>query len=247
MFYLSGFHAIEERIKSGRASGPLLVGKAGPRSRELVALALEHKIRVDRAGTNELDRLASDHRGVVLAIDEPLPNALGAEVSFKQFIASMEDREQPKNALVLVLDEISDPHNYGAILRSADQFGADLVLSRPWRTAKYAEVISRTSAGANVFVPSAEAPNLRQALEELKGVGFWVYGADMSGKASYTMDLQGRVALILGGEGAGISRLLKESCDGLVGIPAKGKIDSLNVSVAAGILLYEVVRQRIKK
>jgi 23S rRNA (guanosine2251-2'-O)-methyltransferase len=118
------------------------------------------------------------------------------------------------------------------------------VISRNRRSAKNAEVISKTSAGTVSWVPQAETANLVRAAEQLKDAGFWLYGADMQGKPAYTHDLRGRVALVLGGEGAGISRLLRETCDGMVGIPSKGKIDSLNVSVAAGVLLYEVNRQR---
>ncbi|MDR1903995.1 MAG: 23S rRNA (guanosine(2251)-2'-O)-methyltransferase RlmB [Treponema sp.] len=246
MIHLSGFHAIEEWIKSGQACGPLLAAKPGPRARELIALALEHKIRVDRVGTHDLDRLAGDHRGIVLEAEEYSQAAQDREVSLESFLQSLHDGKlkKKKDILVLVLDEITDPHNYGAILRSCDQFGADLILSRSWRTAKHADVIAKTSAGASAWVPAAETPNLRRALEELKEAGFWVYGADMTGEPAYEKDLRGRAAIILGGEGSGISRLLRESCDGLIAIPAKGRIDSLNVSVAAGILMYEIIRQR---
>jgi 23S rRNA (guanosine2251-2'-O)-methyltransferase len=146
---------------------------------------------------------------------------------------------------VLICDEITDPHNYGAILRSADQFGCDLVLSRNRRSAKNAPVIAQTSAGAASWVNELETGNLRRAVDDLKEAGFWIYGADKAGEKAWRKDLTGRVALILGAEGAGISRLLRESCDGLLAIPRSGHIDSLNVSVAAGILMYEVTRQRM--
>jgi 23S rRNA (guanosine2251-2'-O)-methyltransferase len=239
MMYLTGFHAIEERIKSGRACGPLLLAKAGPRARELVTLAANGKIRIDRVGTFDLDRLAPDHRGIALQVEDSHEG--GVDISIEDFIAGLGER---RNALALILDEITDPHNYGAILRSADQFGVDLVISRNRRSAKHAEVISKTSAGAVSWVPQAETANLVRALEDLKEAGFWIYGADMEGEAAWKTDLRGRVALALGSEGAGISRLLRERCDGIVGIPSAGKIDSLNVSVAAGVLLYEAQRQR---
>ncbi|MDR3167222.1 MAG: RNA methyltransferase, partial [Treponema sp.] len=114
------------------------------------------------------------------------------------------------------------------------------------RGAKHAEVIAQTSAGTVSWVPAAETPNLPRAVEDLKGAGFWIYGADMKGEALYTRDLRGRVAIVLGSEGQGISRLLRERCDAMIAIPAMGKIDSLNVSVAAGIFLYEVIRQRYR-
>jgi 23S rRNA (guanosine2251-2'-O)-methyltransferase len=147
--------------------------------------------------------------------------------------------------LVLLLDEITDPHNYGAILRCCDQFGVDLVLSRNRRSAKNADIVSKTSAGALSWVPQAETANLIRALDDLKKAGFWIYGADMEGEPVYKKDLSGRTALVLGSEGSGISRLLCESCDSMIGIPSLGRVDSLNVSVAAGVLLYEVQRQRL--
>jgi 23S rRNA (guanosine2251-2'-O)-methyltransferase len=243
MNYLTGFHAIEERIKADGAGGPLLVAKAGPRARELVKAALEKRIRVERVGTHELDRLAPDHRGVVLRVDDGPFQAAGlpAGTPVEDLIAGLGDR---KEALAVILDEITDPHNYGAILRSCDQFGVDLVITRKRRIARYAEVIARTSAGASAWVPVAEAANLPRAVQDLKNAGFWIYGADMQGKTAWTLDLRGRIALILGGEGSGLSRLLRETCDGMAAIPARGRIESLNVSVAAGILLYEISRQR---
>jgi 23S rRNA (guanosine2251-2'-O)-methyltransferase len=263
MYYLTGFHAIEELLKSGKTAGPLLVAKAGPRARELAALAVVCKVRVDRVGTYDLDRLAPDHRGIALAADEAGPAGGGAGTTLEEFLAGLEDsggKAGPgrrgggqagpgggQDALVLILDEITDPHNYGAILRSCDQFGADLVLSRNRRSAKHAGVIAQTSAGAASWVPAAETPNLPRAVEELKEAGFWIYGADMKGEALYTKDLRGRVAVILGSEGEGISRLLREHCDAMIAIPSMGRIDSLNVSVAAGVFLYEVIRQRGRK
>ena len=246
MNYLTGFHAIEESIKSAKIAdktcGPLLVAKAGPRARELVSLAIGCKVRVDRVGSFELDRLAPGNRGIALAA--PDINRDSSTISLDGFIEGLGDRA---DVLALILDDITDPHNYGAILRSCDQFGVDLVISRDRRNAKHADVISKTSAGTVSWVPQAETANIVRAAELLKDAGFWIYGADMRGEPVYRKNLRGRVALVLGSEGAGISRLLKESCDGLVGIPSKGKVDSLNVSVAAGVLLYEIQRQRVKK
>ena len=241
MGYLSGFHAIEELLKSGIPCGPLLMAKPGPRARKLVDLALGCKIRVDRVGTSELDKIDPDHRGIVLeTADSTGSPASSGIISLESFLATLDNR---RNALVLILDEITDPHNYGAILRSCDQFAVDLVVSRRRRNAKNAPVIAQTSAGASNWVKCAEEGNLARAVELLKENNFWVYGADMDGQKVYDIGLSGRVALIMGGE-AGLSRLLRERCDGIAAIPTQGRIDSLNVSVAAGILLYEVNRQR---
>jgi 23S rRNA (guanosine2251-2'-O)-methyltransferase len=247
MGYLTGFHAIEECIRTGGTPGPLLVAKAGPRARSLVGLAGECRVRVDRVGTHELDRLAPGHRGIALEV-EGLHSAPG-NVSLEGFLAGLGERghglkDEDGGALVLVLDEITDPHNYGAILRSCDQFGADLVITRNRRSAKHADVVATTSAGASAWVPAAEVANLPRAVDDLKEAGFWIYGADVAGEAVCARDLRGRTALVLGGEGSGISRLLREKCDALVAIPTQGRIGSLNVSVAAGILLYEARRQR---
>jgi 23S rRNA (guanosine2251-2'-O)-methyltransferase len=238
MIYLTGFHAIEERIKSGKSHGPILLAKAGPRAREILLLASKYKVRVDRVGTHDLDGLAPDHRGIALEIPEA---GSRPDVNLDEFIETLGEK---KDVLVLILDEITDPHNYGAILRSCDQFGVDLVISRNRRNAKHAEVISRTSAGAADWVPAAETANLVRSAEDLKDAGFWIYGAGMEGDPVHTVDLRGRTALVLGGEGEGISRLLAERCDRMVSIPTAGRVDSLNVSVAAGILLYEAQRQR---
>jgi 23S rRNA (guanosine2251-2'-O)-methyltransferase len=238
MAYITGFHAIEEHIKSG-AGGTLLAAKPGPRARELVDLAVSRKIRVDQAGRADLDRLAPGHRGVALEVagrESPSFDTV------EDFLAGL--GEGP--ALVMILDEITDPHNYGAILRSCDQFGVDLVVGRRRRSAKNAPVVAQTSAGASAWVPHVEEGNLVRAVELLKENGFWVYGADMDGARAWELDLTGRAAIVMGGE-AGLSRLLKERCDGIAAIPCFGRLDSLNVSVAAGVLLYEARRQRAVK
>ena len=238
MIYLSGFHAIEERLKSGRPCGALLVAKPGPRARELMSLAQSRKIPVSRVGTSDLDRLAPDHRGVALEVDEP---GQASELSLEDYIAGLGSR---KDALAIILDEITDPHNYGAILRSCDQFGADIEITRHRRTAKHADIIARTSSGAAAWVKATETANLPRAMELLKNAGLWIYGADMEREPVYGPDLSGRVALVLGGEGTGISRLLRESCDAMIAVPSLGRIDSLNVSVAGVVIMYEILRQR---
>jgi len=247
MIYLTGFHAIEERIKSGRPCGPLLVAKAGPRAKEIVTLAVNNKIRLERTGTFDLEGIAPDNRGIALQVSEQISgdDSGSPDISLENFLADLQN-EETRDALVLILDDITDPHNYGAILRCCDQFGVDLVISRNRRNAKHAGIISQTSAGAVSWVAQAEIPNLARAMEDLKEAGFWIYGADMKGENICAKDLNGRIAIIMGSEGGGISRLLRERCDGFVAVPSYGRIDSLNVSVAAGVLLYEARRQRIK-
>ncbi|MDR2841725.1 MAG: 23S rRNA (guanosine(2251)-2'-O)-methyltransferase RlmB [Spirochaetaceae bacterium] len=239
MAFLTGFHAIEERLKAGGSCGALLMAKAGPRAREIAELARKRGVRIDRVGTHDLDRISEDHRGIALEVEDT--ETFGSPESIEDFIAALQNK---KTAIAVVLDEITDPHNFGAIIRSCDQFGVDLIITRTKRTAKHSDIIAKASAGAVSWAPLVSVANLQRSIDLLKENGFWIYGADMSGTACYKQKLQGRVCLILGSEGDGISRMLAESCDGIIAIPSKGKVDSLNVSVAAGVLLYEIKRQQ---
>ena len=145
------------------------------------------------------------------------------------------------------MDRVTDPHNVGAIIRSCDQFGADLVILPEHNSASSIaenEIIGRTSAGASSWVPFAIVNNLVRAVEQLKNAGFWIYGADAGGETCGKIDFAEKSVIIMGSEGTGIARLLKKQCDTIVSIPTCGKIDSLNVSVAAGVLLYELFRRR---
>ncbi len=238
MSYITGFHAIEELIKAGKAKGPLLVSNAGPRARAVMDLAVEHKIPINRTGEHELDRLARGHRGIALTVEH---SSATNETTVEAFI---ENLEEGRDSLVLILDSITDPHNYGAILRSCDQFGADLVVIGSRRSAKDTETVSKTSAGASAWMPVAMIANLVRAAQLLKDAGFWIYGADMGGLPVDEQKLTGRTVIIMGSEGSGLARLLKESCDFIVSVPTDGRVDSLNVSVAAGVLMYEVARQK---
>lgn len=239
MAYLSGFHAIEELIRSGRPCGPLLISKAGPRARAIESLAIDRKIPIQRTGQSELNRLVPGNRGIALEIGDGRFSS--NELSIENFIADLPEDE---DAIVVILDGITDPHNFGAIIRTSDQFGVKLLMHPNSRAARDSETVSRTSAGANAWLPIASVPNLVRAVEQLKAAGFWVYGADIEGQAAHKKDLKGRIALIMGSEGSGIARLLREACDAMVRIPSSGQVDSLNVSVATGVLLYEICRQR---
>ncbi|HTP57849.1 MAG TPA: 23S rRNA (guanosine(2251)-2'-O)-methyltransferase RlmB, partial [Spirochaetia bacterium] len=147
-------------------------------------------------------------------------------------------------ALVLVLDGIMDPQNLGAILRSADQFNVDLVVIPSRRSAQENQTVAKVSSGASEYVPLVVVPNLATTLDLLKERGFWIFGAEAEGKSTASLDLNGKVCIVMGSEGAGMHRLVREKCDFLVSIPASGHVDSFNVSVAAGILLYEARRQQ---
>ncbi|MBR2463162.1 MAG: 23S rRNA (guanosine(2251)-2'-O)-methyltransferase RlmB [Spirochaetaceae bacterium] len=258
---ISGFHAIEERLRSlhqqavasksaaskSSVSMELLYASPGPRVKKILAQARKAEITCTQVEKQQLDVLAAtlpeaarDHRGLLLRVtgEESEPENL---VDFSQWIAV--NREK---SLVLLLDSITDPHNVGAILRSCDQFGVNLVVMperRSLRAPLENEVVARASAGASAWVPVSVVPNLVRVVEQLKDAGFWVYGADAGGTSATQMRFPEKMALIMGSEGAGISRLLEEHCDVVVSIPTCGRLDSLNVSVATGVLLYEVRRQ----
>ncbi len=251
MRIITGFHAIEEELKAAESASPgtapagwsISYHKPGPRVKKILTRAAALGIPSSAVPGPELDRLASslpplarDHRGIILAqaaeAEQHIPD-------LDEYLAILSQRE---TALVLILDSITDPHNAGAIVRSADQFGVDLVIIPEHRSATDPAAIARTSSGAASWVPLITVPNLVRAAEGLKKAGFWLYGADAGGESLDRIQFAERTALIMGSEGTGIARLLREHCDRIVSIPTRGRLDSLNVSVAAGILLYEVRR-----
>ncbi len=156
------------------------------------------------------------------------------------------ERSEDRDILFVILDEVLDPHNLGSVIRVAECAGATGVIIPARRSASVNETVIRTSAGATAYVPVIKVSNLNQTIEELKKQNIWVYAADMDGEEMYKTNLKGDIALVVGGEGTGVKRLTKELCDGVVSIPMFGKVNSLNASVSAGIVLYEAVRQRIK-
>ena len=236
--FLTGAHGVEEAIKRGR--GILYVSRKGGRAATLAELAAEKGVPVRRVNDTDIDRLAPgvEHRGFALETAEEIPQSRVNSV--ESLIPTLKT-----DALVIILDGVTDPRNLGAVLRSADQFAADAVIIPKRRSATGdADVMSRASSGAIEWVQLIEVTNITRAMEELKESGFWLWGADIAGRNVCEANLKGRSALILGREGEGIHRLVKETCDGLVKIPTAGRLDSLNVATAAGILMYEVRRQQ---
>ncbi len=155
-------------------------------------------------------------------------------------------KEKGEDPFVVILDNIEDPHNLGAIIRSAHQAGAHGVIIPKNRAVGLTATVARTSAGALNYIPVAKVTNLSKTIEDLKKEGLWFVCADMDGEVMYDLNLKGPIGVVVGSEGEGVSRLVKEKCDFVASIPMKGQIDSLNASVAAGILCYEIVRQRMK-
>ncbi len=234
-----GLHAIEEFLKRGKARGTLLVSHGGARIAALRAHAEAAGVRVEEASDADLASACSSdaHKGAVLVLDMPSTALHG---DFRRLVTAL----PPGTSLCLVLDGITDPQNLGAILRSADQFHVDLVVIPSRRSAQENQTVSRVSSGASAYVPLAVVPNIPSALELLKENGFWIFGADMDGDPAAEKDMKGRTCIVMGSEGSGMRRLVREKCDFLVRIPAAGHVDSFNVSVAAGILLYEARRQQ---
>lgn len=232
---LTGLHAIEEELRRGAAESRLLVSGKGPRIDSLIALARSVGAGVSRVSRGELTRVGGARaRSAVLVVS--------ANVEPAEFQAILPTLKRD-DSLVVIADGITDPHNLGAVLRSADQFGVDLVVLPERRSAGLGDTVSRTSSGADRWVRTAIVPNLVRAIEALREHGYWIYGADAAGVPAHETKLSGRTALVLGREGEGLHRLVRESCDALVAIPTVGHIDSLNVSVSAGILMYEIRRQ----
>jgi 23S rRNA (guanosine2251-2'-O)-methyltransferase len=234
---LLNFHGIEETLKDPPDGAVLHVGRKNARTDALRELAQRQGVRVQDDPPEAFERLAGkENKGAALL----LPGGRKTrELSIEGFIENL----SAPMALVVLLDGVTDPQNYGAILRSADQFGADLVVIPARRSASDTPAVFAASAGAAAWVPHAVVPNLVRAMELLKSADFWIYGADMAGTPASQAQMKGRVALVLGGEGKGLSRLVRQTCDVIVSIPTQGKIDSLNVSVAAGILMYEIRRE----
>jgi 23S rRNA (guanosine2251-2'-O)-methyltransferase len=236
-----GVHAVDEMLVAGEPLRRLHVGddrKHDPALRNLLERARAANVPVRfESRTFFASFPYKAHQGVV-AFGEPF-----AYTTLDEAIA-LRSRERP--ALFVVLDHVTDPHNAGAIVRSAECAGATAVIMPERRSAGVNPTVRKSSAGATAFVPIARVANVAQAVRTLKKAGMWTYGAAVSPQARpYTeVDLRGDVALVIGAEGAGISPLVQRECDVLVEIPLLGRVGSLNASVAAGILLYEAVRQR---
>ena len=239
---LEGRNALTEALRSGRTIDKVFIA-SGETDRALQRLAAQAKeagavvVPVDR---RKLDAMSTTHahQGVI---------ALAAVREY----ASVDDilnaaREKGENPLIVVCDELSDPHNLGAVIRTADAAGAHGVIIPKRRSAGLTAVVGKTSAGAVAHVPVARVPNLPALLKELKEEGVWVFGTAADGTTPlYQADLKGPAAIVIGSEGTGMGRLVAENCDFTVSIPMFGKINSLNASAAAAVLLYEAVRQRM--
>ena len=238
MNWLTGFHAVEEALAAGRALDRILIarGRHGERVEAVVQLARSKSVPVRFEDRQQLDRLAGtrDHQGIAaLAAAKPA-------LELEDLLAA-----KTPHGLLVLLDGIEDPHNLGAIVRTALAAGAQGIVIPERRAAGLTDTVERASAGALAHLPVARVKNLGRAMEEMKEAGYWLIGLDERAEKKYTdADFSGQVGIVLGGEGEGLHDLTRKRCDFLVSIPTTGPVRALNVSVAAGVVLFEVVRQR---
>lgn len=237
---IAGKNCVKEALNSGRALESILIAKGGKggASAALVALAKDKGIPVKEVDSKKLDYLCGGavHQGIAAMA------AVKEYVTVDDIFATANKRnEQP---FIIVLDEIEDPHNLGAIIRTAECTGAHGVIIPKRRSAGLSYTVGKASAGAVEYVNVARVTNIPNTIDQLKERGVWVFGADMNGDDSSKIDLKGAVALVIGNEGKGIGKLVRSKCDGILSLPMKGQINSLNASVAAGVLMYDILRQR---
>ena len=236
-----GRNAVLEAFRSGKTIDRLYVqeGVADGTLQSILRTAKKTDAIINFVSKDRLNKYAEGdkHQGVV---------AMAAAYNYAEvedILNAAKEKEEPP--FIIVLDDIEDPHNLGAIIRTANQAGAHGVIIPKRHAVGLTATVARTSAGAINYTPVAKVTNISRTIEELKEKGIWFACADMSGELMYNCNLTGAIGLVIGSEGSGVSRLVKEKCDFVVKIPMFGQIDSLNASVAAGVLSYEIVRQRM--
>ena len=233
-----GRNPVTEALRSGREIDKLMVSSEEGSMKKILALAKERRIPVMKVEKSAIDRIAEGkaHQGVA------------AYVSAYAY-AELEDifrvaEERGEDPFIIILDNLEDPHNLGAIMRTAECAGAHGIIIPKRRACGLTEVVAKASAGAIEYMPCVKVTNIAQVIEELKERGVWVAACDMGGQEYYKADLKGKLAVVIGSEGFGISRLVKEKCDFVVSMPMVGRITSLNASNAAAVIIYEVRKQR---
>lgn len=229
-----------EALKNSHPIEKIII-KNGPYAKSLIPvidLAKKNNIIIQQADGARLDKMADgeNHQGVIAMV------AAYKYATVDDILKKAEDRGE--SPFVIICDKITDPHNLGAIIRTANCVGAHGVIIPKHESAGINSVVMKTSVGAVEYTPVAKVTNLAMTIDELKDKGFWVTAADMDGDMMYDIDLKGSIAIVVGSEGKGVSRLVREKCDFIASIPMYGEINSLNASVAASVLMYEALRQR---
>lgn len=233
-----GINAVTEALKAGRVVSLRVGPRKDHRLQQLLALAAQESVPVRRVSDDELDRESggSSHQGVIADVSER---------KLYELHELIDEAQATPPALIVVLDGIEDPHNFGAILRTCDAVGAHGVVRQTRHSAPLTGATSKASAGAVAHVKIADVVNIARAVDDLKEAGIWTVGLTGDAPSTYDkMDFSLPTALVVGAEGTGLRRLVRERCDLLAAIPMKGQVDSLNVSVAAGVVLFEALRQR---
>lgn len=237
---IAGRNAVMEALRSQRSINKILLqdGAKGGSISEIIAVAKERNLAIEFVKAEKLDKMVPGirHQGIV-AMVAPI-----AFQSLEDVFAKAAAKNEPP--FILLLDELQDPQNVGAIIRTADAAGVHGILLPKRRSCPLNAVVAKISAGAVEYVPVVQIGNIAQTIEELQERGCWVVGADMDGATYYQSNLKGALVLVIGAEGKGLGRLVKQKCDAIVSIPMVGGVSSLNASNAAAILMYEAVRQR---
>ena len=239
---VEGRNAVIEAFRSGKPVDKLFVldgCQDGP-VRTIIREAKKHDTIINFVTRERLDQISETkkHQGVI---------AYAAAYEYSEVEDMLElAKKKGEDPFLILLDNIEDPHNLGAIIRTANLAGAHGVIIPKRRAVGLTATVAKTSAGALNYTPVAKVTNLAKTMEELKEKGLWFVCADMGGESMYRLNLTGPIGMVIGNEGDGVSRLVKEKCDFIASIPMKGDIDSLNASVAAGVLAYEIVRQRLQ-
>ncbi|MBN2795001.1 MAG: 23S rRNA (guanosine(2251)-2'-O)-methyltransferase RlmB [Clostridia bacterium] len=240
-YIIEGRNPVIEALNAGRTINKIMIaeGQKEGSIKKIIAMAKEQSIVISYVDRHKIDSLSQsdNHQGVM---------AFAAAYDYMPLEALLENIEKKGEApFLIILDEINDPHNLGSILRTADAVGAHGVIIPKRRAVGLTPVVAKTSAGAIEYVPVCRVTNIARTIEELKEKNIWVAGADMAGEQThFQANMTGSFALVMGSEGQGISRLVKEKCDFLIHIPMIGKVSSLNASVAASVILYEAFKQR---
>lgn len=229
-----------EALKADRAIDKLII-KSGAYAKSLIPvidLAKKKGVVIQQADIQKLDRIAEgeNHQGVIAMV------SAYEYVTVKDILDRA--REKGESPFVIICDKITDPHNLGAIIRTANCVGASGVIIPKRNSVGVNSVVMKTSVGAAEYTPVAKVTNIAAVIEELQQEGLWITAADMDGQSMYDIDFKGAIGIVVGSEGSGISRLVREKCDFIASIPMKGEINSLNASVAASVLMYEALRQR---
>ena len=243
MAIIEGRNPVIEAIKGEREIEKIMISNSSKEGsiKKIVGMAREKNIMIQNVDKHKLDEISTSHahQGVIAIVSEYKYWELD------ELIKSAKEKEE--DPFFIILDEITDPHNLGTIIRTADAVGAHGVIIPKRRSANITPVVAKASAGAIEYMPVCKVTNIVNTIKILKEEGLWIAAADMDGNTFYEQDLTGPLGLVIGSEGFGVSRLVKQNCDFIVKMPMIGNVTSLNASVAGGIILYEVFKQRMNK